>query len=85
MAETALFKPLKIGRLTLQHRIAMAPLTRLRADANHTVPPITAEYYAQRASTPGTLLISEATHISPRHCGPPNAGKGGYDGGPPVT
>lgn len=73
MAETNLFKPLKIGRLTLQHRIAMAPLTRLRADATHTVPPITAEYYAQRASTPGTLLISEATHISPRHCGAPNA------------
>ena len=73
MAETNLFKPLKIGRLTLEHRIAMAPLTRFRASANHTVPPMTAEYYAQRASTPGTLLITESNHISPRHCGAPNA------------
>lgn len=73
MADTKLFEPLKIGRLTLQHRIAMAPLTRFRADDNHAVLPITAEYYAQRASAPGTLLVSEGTHISPRHCGAPNA------------
>jgi len=28
-----------------------------------------AEYYAQRASVPGTLLVSEATFISPQHGG----------------
>jgi NADPH2 dehydrogenase len=32
-----------------------------------------AEYYAQRASTPGTLLIAEATFISPRASGQANA------------
>ncbi|KAK3367727.1 hypothetical protein B0H63DRAFT_498024 [Podospora didyma] len=62
-----LFTPLKSGRLELGHRVAMAPLTRYRAD-DHQVQQIVkeaTEYYTQRASTPGTLLITEATQISP--------------------
>jgi NADPH2 dehydrogenase len=43
----------------------MAPLTRLRADDAHVPLPFVAEYYAQRASVPGTLLLSEATFIAP--------------------
>jgi NADPH2 dehydrogenase len=45
----------------------MAPLTRFRADANN-VPtlPIVKEYYEQRASVPGTLIITEATFITPQ-------------------
>lgn len=67
-----LFTPLKVGRMTLQQRIAMAPMTRLRADVNHIPLPSVEEYYQQRAAVPGTLLISEATVISPRHGGYPN-------------
>ncbi|KAK0713046.1 NADH:flavin oxidoreductase/NADH oxidase [Lasiosphaeria miniovina] len=59
-----LFAPLKLGSLDLSHRIAMAPLTRYRADDGWAPLPIVAEYYAQRASTPGTLLVSEAMLIS---------------------
>mmetsp|Transcript_15316 Transcript_15316/g.29701 ORF Transcript_15316/g.29701 Transcript_15316/m.29701 type:complete len:407 (-) Transcript_15316:53-1273(-) len=61
----ALFKSLKLGDLELSHRIALAPLTRLRAN-NDTLAPtkLAQEYYEQRA-TPGGLLISEATCISP--------------------
>lgn len=66
MVSQRLFKPLKVGNVTVQHRMVMAPLTRLRADAQHNVSPDAAEYYSQRASTPGTLLIAEATIISPR-------------------
>jgi hypothetical protein len=33
----ALFQPLQIGDITLQHRIAMAPLTRMRATEEHVV------------------------------------------------
>ncbi|KAK7423249.1 hypothetical protein QQZ08_009145 [Neonectria magnoliae] len=47
----------------------MAPLTRFRADESHVPLPISVEYYTQRASTPGTFIIAEATHVSPRHCG----------------
>ncbi|KAI9572308.1 hypothetical protein HD554DRAFT_1669777 [Boletus coccyginus] len=60
----ALFKPIKVGRLTLQHRVVLAPLTRFRAYASHVPGPQQASYYSQRGSAPGTLLITEATFIS---------------------
>ncbi|PLB53445.1 FMN-linked oxidoreductase [Aspergillus steynii IBT 23096] len=64
-----LFTPLKIGGRTLSNRIAMAPMTRLRADASHLPLSSVKEYYQQRASVPGSLLITEATVISPQHGG----------------
>ncbi|KAJ7759574.1 hypothetical protein B0H16DRAFT_1313257 [Mycena metata] len=62
-----LFEPLKVGNATLQHRVVLAPLTRYKADEAH-VPylPLVSDYYAQRASKPGTLLITEATFIAAR-------------------
>ncbi|KAK8248266.1 NADPH dehydrogenase [Phyllosticta capitalensis] len=71
-ADSKLFTPFKVGSSQLQHRIVMAPLTRFRADDDHVPQPIMAEYYAQRASVPGTLLITEATYISKRAGGYPN-------------
>ncbi len=73
MAHDQLFSPLKLGNLNLNHRVVMAPLTRFRADDRHVPLDIVAEYYAQRASMPGTLLIAEATFISPRASGQANA------------
>ncbi|KAJ5192623.1 hypothetical protein N7449_008765 [Penicillium cf. viridicatum] len=70
---TKLFQPLKVGAMSLQHRVVMAPLTRFRADDNHVQLPMAVEYYCQRASVPGTLLIAEASLISPTHGGVPNA------------
>ncbi|KAJ5676233.1 Aldolase-type TIM barrel [Penicillium macrosclerotiorum] len=67
-----LFSPLRVGRMELANRIAMAPMTRFRADDQHVPLPIVKEYYAQRASVPGTLLITEATFISPQAGGYPN-------------
>lgn len=64
-----LFTPLRVGRLALNHRITMAPMTRLRADSNHVPLPSVKDYYQQRAAAPGTLLITEATVVSPRHGG----------------
>ncbi|KAJ6121149.1 FMN-linked oxidoreductase [Penicillium sp. IBT 18751x] len=61
---TKLFEPLQIGNVHLEHRVVMAPLTRLRADAEHIPLPMAKTYYEQRASMPGTLLIAEATQIS---------------------
>jgi N-ethylmaleimide reductase len=58
-----LFSPIKLGQLTLNHRVAMAPLTRSRAGQPGNVPtPMNVEYYRQRASA--ALIISEATQIS---------------------
>ncbi|PKK48826.1 hypothetical protein CI102_6333 [Trichoderma harzianum] len=73
MAESKLFEPLKVGNSILDHRIVMAPLTRFRADGNRVQLPQALEYYSQRASVPGTLIITEATLISEAHSGFPNA------------
>lgn len=78
LADTNLFKPIKIGNSELQHRAVMAPLTRLRAlhPGNIPNPKWAAEYYDQRSRNPGTLIISEATLISPQG--------GGYDTAPGI-
>jgi NADPH2 dehydrogenase len=73
MVNSRLFQPLKVGNATLKNRVAMAPLTRFRADDDHVPLPMVAEYYAQRASVPGTLLVTEATFIHPQNGGYANA------------
>lgn len=60
----SLSDPLQIGNCHLKHRLVMAPLTRLRSNEDHIPLDLATEYYAQRASVPGTLLISEATFVS---------------------
>lgn len=72
MSETRLFEPLRVGNLQLNHRVAMAPLTRFRANNAHIPLSIVPAYYGQRASVPGTFIVSEATFISPRAGGYPN-------------
>lgn len=72
MSDSKLFTPVKIADMDLKHRIAMAPLTRLRADEDHVQKPLAVEYYTQRACVSGTLLIAEATLISPAHAGMPS-------------
>jgi N-ethylmaleimide reductase len=58
-----LFSPLKVGPYQLGHRLMMAPLTRLRAERPSLAPrPLNAEYYAQR-TTPGGLIIAEASPV----------------------
>lgn len=70
-----LFKPIKVGHSELQNRVVMAPLTRFRSP-NHIPNEMNIEYYAQRASTPGTLLISEGTFIT--------AKAGGFEDAPGI-
>lgn len=65
--QSKLFQPLTLGRQTLKNRVALAPMTRFRAsDAHVPLLPMVSTYYTQRASGPGTLLITEGTFISPR-------------------
>jgi len=47
----------------------MAPLTRFRATDDRVPTPLMKEYYGQRASVPGTLIITEGTFTSPSACG----------------
>lgn len=63
-----LFTPVQLGGRPV-HRVALAPLTRLRNSEGTQIPQadLAPEYYAQRASSiegnPG-LLITEATFIA---------------------
>ena len=65
ISSSALFTPIEIGRLTLSHRIVLAPLTRARATKDHVHTQFGVEYYSQRSAFPGSLLITEATMIHP--------------------
>ncbi|KZT25930.1 FMN-linked oxidoreductase [Neolentinus lepideus HHB14362 ss-1] len=67
-----LFQPVQVGDVTLKHRIVLAPLTRYRADDDHVHGKLAVEYYAQRASFPGTLLITEGTFIAAKAGGMSN-------------
>ena len=67
----ALFQPIRLGDVNLNHRVVLSPLTRMRATKEHVHTDLAVGYYRQRASVPGTLLITEATFIA--------AKAGGYD------
>ena len=63
MKYPSLFSPLQVGPYRLNHRVVMAPLTRMRAERPSLAPrPLNAEYYGQRA-TPGGLIIAEASPV----------------------
>ncbi|KZV65274.1 FMN-linked oxidoreductase [Peniophora sp. CONT] len=67
MSTSRLFQPIQLGRLALQHRVVMPSLTRNRVDKDtRVVGDDVVEHYALRATVPGTLLIAEATYISPK-------------------
>src|SRR3954470_22936296 len=64
MSHASLFSPLQVGPYRLQHRVVMAPLTRMRAERESFAPrDLNAEYYAQRA-TAGGLIIAEASPVT---------------------
>jgi N-ethylmaleimide reductase len=64
MSHASLFSPLQVGPYRLQHRVVMAPLTRMRAERASFAPrDLNAEYYGQRA-TEGGLIIAEASPVA---------------------
>ena len=62
-----LFSPAKLGSLTLQNHLVMAPMTRSRAIENNVPNDLMVEYYRQRASA--GLIITEGTSPSPHGLG----------------
>jgi N-ethylmaleimide reductase len=71
MSKDSLFTPLQLGAIKLPNRIAMAPLTRMRAGADNVPTALNAMYYAQRASA--GVIITEGTAISVDAHGYPSA------------
>ncbi|KAF4779515.1 NADH:flavin oxidoreductase/NADH oxidase [Colletotrichum scovillei] len=66
LKDTVLFTPLKLGGISLKHRIVQAPTTRMRSEFEsrgvHVPGARVAKYYGERASA-GGLQITEATDI----------------------
>ena len=59
-----LFAPVALGPYTLSHRVVLAPMTRLRTIQPGDIPsPMMAEFYGQRASL-GGLVIIEGVSVS---------------------
>jgi 2,4-dienoyl-CoA reductase-like NADH-dependent reductase (Old Yellow Enzyme family) len=58
----SLWTPTTLGTMTLPHRLALAPMTRSRANADGTPSNLVPIFYAQRASL--GLLITEGTQPS---------------------
>lgn len=59
---STLWQPFTLGGVELSHRLALAPLTRSRANPDGTPGKLAAEYYGQRASL--GLIITEGTQPS---------------------
>lgn len=76
LKDTEMFKPIKVGNMTLPHRVVMAPLTRMRAIKNVPNGDLASLYYDQRSNYPGSLIITEAAFISSQ--------AGGYDNAPGI-
>ena len=68
-----LFEPVRLGDLTLPNRIAMAPMSRVRAAAGGLATPSMATYYAQRATA--GLIVTEG--VQPSLVGQSNPGTPG--------
>ncbi|MBB3701301.1 alkene reductase [Flammeovirga yaeyamensis] len=57
-----IFSEYQLGQITLNNRIAMAPMTRSRSVEEDVITPLAKEYYGQRASA--GLIITEGSPIS---------------------
>jgi 2,4-dienoyl-CoA reductase-like NADH-dependent reductase (Old Yellow Enzyme family) len=69
------FEPYDLAGLTLDNRIVMAPLTRMRASEQGVLSQMHAEYYAQRATA--GLIVAEGTF--PHHSGKSYPGQPGLE------
>src|SRR6478735_5575810 len=79
-----LFTSTKVGAFDLEHRVVLAPMTRLRTIQPDDIPsPMMADFYGQRASE-GGLVIIEAASISTQarsYLGAASTERDGQDGG----
>lgn len=72
MIASRLFEPIEVAGLPLKHRVVLAPLNRCRANAYFVPTDLMTQYYAQRASVPGTLLITESVNVAAEAGGRPH-------------
>ena len=54
-----LFSHTKVGHFELQHRVVLAPLTRMRIEPGNVPGDLMVEYYTQRATDGGLLITTQ--------------------------
>ncbi|OUM55244.1 hypothetical protein BVG19_g4747 [[Candida] boidinii] len=59
IADSNLFKPIKIGNVELKNRLVLSPTTRLRANPEMIPTDIMKQFYSDRSKNNGGLLITE--------------------------
>lgn len=65
LEDTKLFKPVTLSNgVTLQNRLVLPPMERLRSTKDYIPSDLQLDYYDQRSKRPGSLLITEATAAS---------------------
>jgi NADPH2 dehydrogenase len=69
LANMALFQPIQVGDMRLSHRAVMSPVTLFACNSRREHYELGAKYYGQRASTKGTMIITEGTYIAERAVG----------------
>jgi NADPH2 dehydrogenase len=65
----ALFQPIQVGDMRLSHRAVMSPVTLFACNSKREHYELGVTYYTQRASTKGTMIITEGTYIAERAVG----------------
>jgi NADPH2 dehydrogenase len=73
MALSKLFSPGKLGSIYSDHRVILAPMSRLRASDDHVPSALDREFFRQRACVPGTILFTNMVLACPAAGGLPNA------------
>lgn len=66
LGDTKVFQPIKVGGNELKHKVVFPPTTRIRALADNTPSDLQLQYYDDRSKEPGTLLVTEGVHVSPK-------------------
>ncbi|CDK28283.1 unnamed protein product [Kuraishia capsulata CBS 1993] len=74
IAESNLFKPIKVGNVELSNRLVGLPTTRFRNSPEHVPTDAMEQLYIDRTRDAGSLIITEGTLISPKY--------GVYNGAP---
>jgi hypothetical protein len=69
LSNMALFQPIQVGDMRLSHRVVMSPVTLFACNGRGEHYELGAKYYGQRASTKGTMIITEGTYIAERAIG----------------
>jgi NADPH2 dehydrogenase len=73
MPLSKLFWPGDLGSIHSDHRIILAPMSRLRASDDHVPSALDKEFFRQRACVPGTILFTNMVLACPAAGGLPNA------------